>query len=253
MRAMILAAGYGTRLRPLTDKIPKALIEINGRPLIDWVLFRLLQAGFEEIAVNTHHLAEQIENHLRHRTFQGAKIRISNETALLDTGGGIKKMIPLLGDDQPILVHNVDVLSNLDLKKFFSRNQESGAEASLAVQARQTGRYLLFDQSGQLCGREHPEKGQEMFRSPEGEIERLAFNGIQVVSPAIFLDYPEDKFSSIDAYLHCSAQNKKIVAYKMEGSYWRDMGKVNDLQVAEHDIESNKINFESIRSIYQLF
>ncbi len=242
MRAMILAAGYGTRLRPLTDAIPKALIKIHDTPLIDIVLRKLLRTGFTEIAVNLHHHAEQVEEHLRHHPLTSATIQISREPEILDTGGGIKKMLDFLGADQPVLVHNVDVLSNLDLRELISRHKASESLATLAVQARQTKRYLLFDKEDHLCGRESADRGRELVRPVGGAVERLAFNGIQVISPAIFVGYPEKIFSSIDVYLKEAAQGGKVSAYRMEGCYWRDLGKPHDLQEAERDITSGKFS-----------
>lgn len=244
MKAMILAAGYGTRLRPLTDVTPKALIKIHNTPLIEFVLKKLLRAGFTEIAVNVHHHADQVEEYLQGHPLSSSHIRISREPKILDTGGGIKKMLDLSGTDQPVLVHNVDVLSNIDLQDMFSRHVASGALATLAVQDRETKRYLLFDKEAHLCGRESAEKGRELVRQVNGEVKRLAFNGIQIISPAIFSEYPEKRFSSIDVYLAQAARGGKVSAYRMEGWYWRDLGKPQDLQEAERDIVSGKFSIE---------
>ncbi|NOY59509.1 MAG: NTP transferase domain-containing protein, partial [Calditrichaeota bacterium] len=148
MKAIILAAGFGTRLLPLTKEVPKALIRLAGKPLLEIVLKKMLTSGFDEIAVNVHHHADKIQSYLddfmqNHK----AKIYVSYEPEVLDTGGGIKKMIPLLGTDEPILVHNVDIISNINLHELFEKHKHLNSDVSLAVQQRKTNRYLLFDES----------------------------------------------------------------------------------------------------------
>jgi len=158
MKAMVFAAGLGTRLRPLTDVRPKALVELNGRTLIDIVLARLRTFGISEVVVNAHHFADQFADYLAARGNFGMHIQISREDVLLDTGGGLKKAAPLLltgagSAEEPILIHNVDVISTIDLARMEQAHQANQALATLAVQDRETSRYLIFDENGLLCGR----------------------------------------------------------------------------------------------------
>jgi len=158
MKAMILAAGLGTRLRPLTDDRPKALVEVAGRTLLEITLRRLQQFGVREVIVNLHHHADMVVDYLKKNGNFGMRIEISREEVLLDTGGGLKKAAAFFlensGDaDRPFLLHNVDVLSAIDLHRMLLFHRENQALATLAVQQRETSRYLLFDEHGQLCGR----------------------------------------------------------------------------------------------------
>ena len=151
---MIFAAGLGTRLKPLTDRIPKALVPVNGIPMLQHVILKLKQAGFTEIVINIHHFGEQIIDFLQaHQNF-GITIHISDEREeLLDTGGGIKKAIPFFSGNEPFLVHNVDILSDTDLKALYDYHQQSTNDATLLVSQRETSRYLLFDKdNARLCG-----------------------------------------------------------------------------------------------------
>ena len=207
MKALILAAGLGTRLRPLTDTMPKALVKVNGRPMLLNVIEKLIAAGYDDIVINVHHFADQIIEYVRANDSFGVKVRFSDESDLLrETGGGIRHAAPLLsGSDSPVLVHNVDIESNLDLKWFASQHR-SGDIASLAVSNRATKRYLLFDDDMKLAGWTNVETGE--VRSPFGKINPkdytpLAFSGIHQISPEIFplmASWPE-KFSIIDFYL----------------------------------------------------
>lgn len=242
MRAMILAAGLGTRLYPLTNDTPKALIQLAGRPLLDIVLTQLIKHGFNEIAINIHHHADQVRDYLKKRDRGDTIIHCSFEESILGTGGGIKKMVPLLGTDEPILVYNVDVLTNLDLSALYQRHLRSGVSATLAVQSRETKRYLLFDENGLLCGRVTAERPEPHFvRKPEGGISFRAFNGIHVIEPTQYLDNSEKQFSSIDFYLQLAASEKKILEYRMDQIYWRDLGRLQNLQDAEKDIKEGHI------------
>ncbi len=244
MRAMILAAGFGTRLRPLTDKTPKALIPVAGKPLLAHVLQRLQHAGFDEIAINGHHLADQLVEFLATYAAETLKIHLSIEAEILETGGGIKKMIPLLGSDAPILVHNVDVFSDLPLERLYEAHLRHGNRATLALQSRPTRRYLLFDESHLLCGRMAADARRcEWVRQPRGKPLPWAFNGIQVIDPLLFGNYPADKFSSIDAYLRAAGRGERIMGHQMDDCYWRDVGKWTDLQEIESDLSQRNIRF----------
>src|ERR1700674_4100484 len=158
MKAMILAAGLGTRLRPLTDDRPKALVEVAGHTLLEITLRRLQQFGVGEVIVNVHHLADAVMDYLKKHDNFGMRIEISREEVLLDTGGGLKKAAWFFLDgsistDEPFILHNVDVISTIDIDRMVQSHRESQALATLAVQERETSRYLLFDEQNQLCGR----------------------------------------------------------------------------------------------------
>lgn len=226
MRAMILAAGLGTRLRPLTDDRPKALVEINGRTLLEITLARLRSAGAREVIVNTHYFAGMIADYLRQHDF-GMRIEISYEEELLDTGGGLKKAAWFFleqGSDEPFFLHNVDVLSSIDLQRMSRSHSESGELATLAVKERGASRQLLFDEQLQLCGRRTGEGAAEMAR-PAAHTQALAFCGIHVISPKIFrLMNEEGAFSIIESYLRLARQGEKILAFRADEYDWRDAG-----------------------------
>lgn len=237
MKAMVLAAGLGTRLRPLTDDRPKALVTLGGRTLLEITLERLRIAGVGEVIVNTHHFAEKMHDYLRAHANFGMRIEISHEETLLDTGGGLKKAAWFFlegGSDQPFLVHNVDVLSTIDLARMVEAHRASGALATLAVADRATSRYLLFDEQGELCGRRVGRDGEtEMVRQP-GCAQPLAFAGIHVISPRIFSEIHEQgAFSIIPAYLRLAGQGEKIAAFRADEYDWRDLGRLESLRAAE--------------------
>ena len=242
MRAMVLAAGLGTRLRPLTNDRPKALVEVAGRTLLEITLTRLKSFGVEDVIVNTHHFAEMVESYLAAHDNFGMRIAMSREDVLLDTGGGLKKAAWFLRETgEPFFLHNVDVLSGIDLAAMARFHVEQGALATLAVQSRETSRPLLFDERGELCGRVLKDGKREMARRV-GRTEALAFAGIHVISPRIFdlLSYDSTSvdgvFSIIPAYLRMAAAGEKIAAYRADGAYWRDMGKPESIAAAERDV-----------------
>jgi len=232
MKAMILAAGVGSRLRPLTDTCPKALIDINGSPMLEIVLRRLISAGCTEVAINVFHLADMIIDFLRARQNFGIQIEISRESAILDTGGGLKNVASFFDDGQPFFLHNVDVLSNIDLNRMYRDHLEKGALATLAVQARKTGRYFLFDENDTLCGWESVNDGKKILnRTPPGNVRRLAFNGIHVISPKIFSKMNETGVFSINqTYLRLAGESEKILAFHADEYYWRDIGRLEQLE-----------------------
>jgi len=228
MKAMILAAGLGTRLRPLTDTTPKALIEVAGRPLLGWVLLKLRYAGFESVIINTHHLADQIEFFLKTNNNFGMEIQISHEKNILDTGGGIKRARDFFAGSRAFLVHNVDVLSTLNLADFMKSHRETQSLATLFVQARDSKRALRFNSDNWLEGRWEPD-------SVTGQ--RLAFNGIHAISTEIFQFFPEsDVFSITDVYLACAAAGARIYGYHPEDIYWRDLGRIQTLESVNQEI-----------------
>ena len=239
-QAMIFAAGLGTRLKPLTDTMPKALVRIGGEPLIKHVILRLKEAGFQRIVVNVHHFAQQIIDYLEENEHFGLDIRISDETEqLLETGGGIKKARDLFDPHSPVLIHNVDILSNVDLTAFYDHACTSGAEATLLVSERQTKRYLLFDDVYRLVGWTNKETGE--VKSPHNwvkdelqSLQMLAFSGIHVFSPALFpmMDQWPDRFPIIDFYLKACATHP-LSGYVADNLRMIDVGKLDSLQQAE--------------------
>lgn len=236
---MILAAGVGSRLRPLTDTCPKALIGINGVPMLEIVLRRLINAGCNEVVVNVYHLADMIVDFLRAKNNFGIRIEISRETELLDTGGGLKKVEAFFDDGRPFFVHNVDVLSNIDLNKMYHFHVENNGLATLAVQNRTTGRYFLFDEKSLLCGWESVKENRvEWANAPAATFQRLAFNGIHVISPEIFSKMREQgTFSIIQTYLRLAGEGEKILAFRMDDYYWRDLGRLEKLEEAQREMK----------------
>lgn len=241
MRAMVLAAGRGTRLRPLTDRQPKALVEIGGRTLLEITLSRLRTFGVEEVIINVHHFADKIVEYLGAKANFGMRIEVSREEVLLDTGGGLKKagwffLEDTKRRDEPFLLHNVDVISTIDFACMMRAHKEKRALATLAVQERETSRYLLFDEQLQLCGRRAlREKKVELVRSAQ-EPHALAFTGIHVISPRLLTMMSEEGvFSIINSYLRLAGQGESIAGFRADEYYWRDLGKPEQLQRAEED------------------
>lgn len=240
MKAMIFAAGLGTRLKPLTDTMPKALVPVGGKPLLEIQIRKLVAAGFTDIVVNVHHFAEQIVRFVEERDGLGARVRFSDESgALLDTGGGIRKAAPLLsggdGDGLPFLVHNVDILSNVDLAGFYRSGRD--AAAYLLVSSRETQRYLLFDEEDRLVGWTNLKTGEVKSPYPELDVaacRKYAFAGIHTFSPRLFPyfeGWPE-KFSVIDFYLSV-CDKEPIYACPSPGLKVLDVGKPESLAQAE--------------------
>jgi NDP-sugar pyrophosphorylase family protein len=244
MKAMVLAAGLGTRLRPLTSDRPKALVTVAGRTMLEIVLARLRAAGVTEVVVNAHHFADQIEGFLKSREDFGMRIEISREAELLDTGGGIKNAAWFFLEDgpdrdAPFIVHNVDVISTIDLALMMRAHVQSNALATLAVAARESSRQLIFDQDGLLCGRRAGRDAQPEIVKPAQQTHQFAFSGIHVISPRIFaLLHESGAFSIIDAYLRLAAEGEKIAAFRADEYYWRDLGKPESIGAAERDIAS---------------
>ena len=241
---MILAAGLGTRLRPLTDDRPKALVEINGRTLIEITLSRLRSFGVREVIVNVHHFADMIVEYLKTNDNFGMRIEVSREDVLLDTGGGLKKAAHFLVENssrpaEPFIVHNVDVLSTIDLRRMVQWHTEHQALATLAVQERKTSRYLLFDDQLQLCGRRSGDQEPELVRSPvrSHQLQALAFSGIHVISPRLLKMMSEEgAFSIITSYLGLAAQGETILAFRSDEYYWRDLGNPENVAQAAEDL-----------------
>jgi len=240
VKAMILAAGLGTRLRPLTDDCPKALVEVAGRTLLEIAICRLRNVGVREVIVNTHHYADMVADYLRAHDGFGLRIEISREEDLLDTGGGLKKAAHffLEGNSQePFLLHNVDVISTIDLARMMQFHTEQNALATLAVQDRETSRYLLFDEGGELCGRWAGRDGKADLVRPARETQALAFSGIHVISPRIFSKMQEEgAFSIIPTYLRLAAEGERVAAFRADEYHWRDLGRVENVAQAAKDL-----------------
>jgi NDP-sugar pyrophosphorylase family protein len=245
MKAMILAAGLGTRLRPLTNDRPKALVEVAGRTLLEITLNRLRGFGINEVIVNVHHFADLVVEYLRAHDNFGMEIEISREDDLLDTGGGLKKAAPFfLRDcgDEPFILHNVDVLSSIDLGEMVKVHRAQDALATLAVQQRESSRQLLFDEQGQLCGRQtEGDESAEIVR-PSAQMQALAFCGIHVISPRLFSGMQEEHgFPIIAAYLRMAGEGANILGSRADQYYWRDLGTDASLKRATEDMEQKVI------------
>jgi NDP-sugar pyrophosphorylase family protein len=236
MKAMIFAAGLGTRLRPLTDNLPKALVRVGGKPLLQWNIEKLIAAGISDIVVNVHHFPNQIRAFLVYNHNFGITIHISDETdQILDTGGGLKKAAPLLAGDEPILVHNVDILSNLDLNLLREHHLAQNALATLVVRERKTERNLLFDPQMHLTGWINTKTGETKEPVPGINLHSkvLAFSGIQILDPRFLqLMTGSGKFSLIDTYLQL-APDHRIIGFEDQSSLWMDVGRPEQLAEAE--------------------
>jgi NDP-sugar pyrophosphorylase family protein len=284
MKAMILAAGLGSRLRPLTDTRPKALVELNGRTLLEITLTQLRTFGITEAIINIHHFADMVETYLKSKNNFNMHLELSREDhQLLDTGGGLKKAAWFFQHDpahpdEPFLLHNVDVISNIDLNAMLQFHKDQEALATLAVQTRESSRKLLFNNQLQLAGRRihnqvtpienaspgdagakicHSERGEESAFSSDSRLATtsysplptsitfspllpLAFSGIHIISPRLLLQLTETgPFSIIDSYLRLSSQGQKILAFRHDNFYWRDLGKPADLAQAAQDLKQN--------------
>ena len=227
MKAMLLAAGLGTRLRPLTDKIPKALVEVNGITLLEHSVNHLKKYRINQVIINVHHFAEQIIGYLGRMNNFGMEITISDESGeLLDTGGGLKKAAWFFKEGLPFIVRNVDVLSDLDLNKLVLHHFQKNGLATLVMRERETSRYFLFDEELQLCGWENTKTGETRITIPVSTgLKQLAFSGIQIIDPKIFdLITETGKFSLTEMYLRLSTE-QKIIGYVDRESLWFDAGK----------------------------
>lgn len=236
---MILAAGRGTRLAPLTDDTPKALIEVGGRTLLEWVARRLVDAGADRLIVNVHAYADRIAARLDALDL-GVETLLSRETERpLETGGGVLHAAPLFRRASPFLVHNGDVISGIDLERLLASQMESGALATLAVHERETSRFLLFDGDG-LVGREDLAAGSvEHARPPRGAVRRLAFAGVHAIDPR-FLDLVEERgvFSILGPYLRLSAAGERILPHDVTGALWLEIGTPERLAAARRALDS---------------
>jgi mannose-1-phosphate guanylyltransferase len=251
MKAMILAAGLGTRLRPLTDDRPKALVEVAGRTLLELTLTRLRDFGIREVIVNVHHFADMLIEYLKRKGNFGMRIEVSHEDLLLDTGGGLKKAAWFFLDDSNLsrgshgaegafLLHNVDVISTIDLKQMVEFHHDHQALVTLAVQDRDSSRYLLFDDHLQLCGRHAGDGQQDEIVRPSRQVQALAFCGIHVISPRLLRMMTEEGvFSIINSYLRLAGSGERILAFRADEYYWRDLGRPEGVEQAAQDLRQN--------------
>lgn len=240
MKALIFAAGLGTRLRPLTDNRPKALVEVAGRPMLEHVIRNLASYGFKDIVVNVHHFGDQIIDFLAANDNFGINIAVSDERGeLLDTGGGILKARTLLDDGEPFLVHNADILTDLNLADFYNYHLHHEADASLLVADRETSRYFVFSPERRLEGWVNVKTGETRpasFQQAENQMQ-LAFGGIHVISPSVFKALAtytmKHKFSITPFYVD-NCQQLKIMGYTPTTAYqWFDIGSPEKLAQAE--------------------
>ncbi len=235
MKAMLFAAGLGTRLKPLTDDKPKALVEIGGITLLERCIKQLIRNGICEIVINIHHFGDQIKDFLEQHQNFGLSISVSDESdALLDTGGAILKAKALLTGSDPILLINVDILTNLNFKKILDYHIQNRAFATLVVRQRSTSRYLLFNRQI-LVGWKNKKSGEIKVSQPEkiANANEFAFSGIHIIQPELLDEITESgKFSIIDLYIRL-AKSHKICAFVDSDSVWMDLGKVEELSQAE--------------------
>lgn len=243
MKALIFAAGLGTRLKPYTQSMPKALVPVAGVPLLEITILKLKAAGFTEIIVNVHHFAEQVIDFLNEKNNFGIRIVISDERdLLLETGGGIKKASSFFDDGEPFLVHNVDILSDIDLKEMYNHHLESKADATLLMKKVDADRSLLFDEVGRMRGWMNSVTGE--IKSPidgfdPNLFDKYSFGGIHILSPSVLSDMGkwEGKFSIIDYYLSV-ALKMDLRAYVKNDCYLIDVGKPDTLLEAEEFLKS---------------
>lgn len=237
MKAMLFAAGLGTRLKPFTDQHPKALAEVNGKTLLEHNIRYLQRYGIEDVIINVHHFADQVEQVLRDNDGFGSWVSISDEREhLLETGGGLLKAAPYFEEEESFVVMNVDVLTNLDLGKMIAFHKDNEVFATLAVMKRDSGRQLLFDDHMLLCGWANNKTGEQKISREVPTMQPFAFSGVQVLGPGIF-DMPfTGKFSLIDVYLHF-AKTRLIKGYDHTGNIFLDVGKPESLEQAAYLFE----------------
>src|SRR4030095_2273897 len=223
-QAMILAAGFGTRLKPVTDNIPKALVEIKGKPMVNNVISKLIEAGVKEIIINTHYLHMQIEQYFKENDFE-VKIDLIYEPELLGTGGAIKNAVKFLNKSDDFLVYNVDVNSDISISEMYNFHISNNSFATLAVKKRKTGRPLIVDIENKLLGRiVNSEK--KLYRSYSGEYLETAFCGIHIISSKIFNFFPkEDQFDIMEVYMNLLKIDKNLLCYDLNSAFWEDLGK----------------------------
>ncbi len=233
MKAMLLAAGLGTRLKPFTDNHPKALAIVNGKTLLQRNIEYLSSFGINEIVINVHHFSEQIIEAIQRRNGFGAHITISDESdEVLETGGGLMKASGFLKDSDPFVLMNVDILTDLDLHLMIEKHKATDAIATLAVTRRNTSRYFLFDENDRLCGWRNTKTGEQRTAIDAAKFYPKAFSGVHVIRPQIFpLITRTGKFSMVDVYLEL-ANRKVISSFDHTGSKFTDVGTMEKITTA---------------------
>ncbi len=240
MKAMILAAGLGTRLKPLTNDTPKALVKINNTPLLEIIITKLKYYGFDDVIINVHHFPDKIIRFLESKNNFGINMTISDERGrLLDTGGGIKKASWFFNDNKPFLVHNVDIVSKIDLKILYDYNFKTNASITLAVNKRESDRYLLFDKDDYLCAWENVITKERKIVAKKNEESRLqkenrfGYCGVKVMNPIVFKYFPDENiFSIIDFYLNV-ASREKVNCFFIKDIFWQDVGTIDQIKETE--------------------
>ena len=238
MKAMLFAAGLGTRLFPLTADKPKAMVELNGKPLIYYAIEKLKKSGVDQIVVNVHHFADVLIHYLKNTDF-GISIQISDEREqLLDTGGGLFQARSFFEGNEPFIAYNVDVISTVDLSKVYHYHIQNKPLATLVVRERETSRYFRFDANKQLIGWENTTTGELIEARPSNVVVRKAFSGIQVVSPLVFDKrlFNGEAFSLTPFYLKL-AQEFPVLGFFDESECWMDLGKLGQIEKAESWID----------------
>jgi N-acetyl-alpha-D-muramate 1-phosphate uridylyltransferase len=240
MKAMLFAAGLGTRLKPLTDNKPKALVEINGISLLEIVIQKLVRSGCNEIVINVHHFSKQIIDFLHSKDNFGIRIDISDETdLLLDTGGGLKKASQFLIGNEPFLVHNVDIISDVDLSALLKLHMKNNCLATLVCSDRPSSRHFLVNDENALCGWKNEKTGEVIIsRESNLYLKPMAFCGIHVINPEIFSLIKETgTFSIVQLYLRLAAEHD-IKAKCFNEMKWIDVGSTESLEMAKKLIKS---------------
>ncbi len=233
MKTMIFAAGLGTRLYPITKDKPKALAPFLNTSLLAYNLKYLSKSGINEFIINTHHFADKIEYYLKENNNFGLNISLSHEEILLDTAGGLAKAYNFFNKNEDILLYNVDVISNIDIKKMYEYHKAHNAMATLAVRNRESSRYLLFDKSNSLVGwRNILTKDEIWCNNNVNDVNQFAFSGIHWINTSLINDLKPEKLSIIPFYLRKGGDNK-IVAFEHDNDYWFDCGKIENLKHAE--------------------
>lgn len=231
---MILAAGIGSRLKHLTKNTPKALIKFKEKTLLEILIEKLKSQDIKDIIINVHHHSQQIIDFVHSKDSFDINIQFSVEDELLDTGGGLKKAAWFFEDDKPFLLHNVDVISNIDIKSFTGFHNSAQALVSIAVRSRKTSRYFLFDEENNLCGWMNESTGEhKIVKSSAAGLVPFSFMGIHIISPEVFKYFlKEDKFSIVDFYLNIAAE-QKILGFRADKFFWIDCGRPENLEQAE--------------------
>jgi len=241
MKVLIFAAGLGTRLKHLTKNKPKALVEFNGKPILEHLILKLKTQGFNDFVINVHHFANQIETFLKENEYFNSSFEISDEREmLLETGGGLLKAKPFLLNSENFIIYNADIFSDINLAKLVSEHKKNKALATLAVQERETSRKLIFNEENELCQWKNFKTNEiKIAKETNSKLTAWAFTGIHIVNNQIFKHITETgKFSIIDLYLRL-AKNHKISAYESNHTFWFDLGKPENIKDAENYINNH--------------